>query len=149
MSAILVTPFPYTSGFIRSVTYGWSHTCRIRVVMVDQVLKLQEKRQLTGSDAFSVIQLLQEQTLPIFSLRNASLQPILNVRSTQSKHSQPSRRREKTSPNQHTHRPSLHQRVSPRGDGSPASVVLGSTPLKLDSVEEFPPIGSTVITTPR
>ena len=139
-----VTPL---SVHVRICHSRWSHTCR----MVDQVLKLQEKRQLTASDAFSVIQLLQEQALPIFSLRNASLQPTFNVSSAQSKtrHSQLGRRRERLSPNQRTHKPSLDQRVSPRGDSTPAGTIPAAAPLQLDSVEEFPPIGLTVNTTPR
>ena len=119
--------------------------------MVEQVLKLREKSQLSANDAFTVVQLLQEQALPIFSLRNASVQSNTSSLSSQptvtvqNRHSQAGRRRERISPSQTLHK--VNQRSSPFGSSTSYRTstdvkVTDDMPIQLDDVDEFPPIGS-------
>ena len=151
--------YTYTPVYVGVVTrVGRARAIWIVLVMVEQmveqVLKLREKSQLSANDAFAVVQLLQEQALPIFSLRNASVQsntsslssqPTVAVQNRHSPAPQAGRRRERISPSQTLHK--VNQRSSPLGSSTSYRTstdvkVTDDIPIQLHDVDEFPPIGS-------
>lgn len=125
--------------------------------MVEEVLKLQEKEQLDASDAFAIIRLLQEQALPILSLRNASVPsststPVSHTsksvaRSRISPSVQVARRGERISPGQAPVKFTSSQRTPPlaacHANADHTQRSAPQSQLDIASFEDFPPIGPT------
>lgn len=121
--------------------------------MVEEVLKLHEKEQLEASDAFAVIRLLQEQALPILSLRSTSVPsssstpvslPTKSIARTRySPALQAGRRGERISPGQQSAKLSSFQRTPPLATPDRAQRKVPKSQLDIESFEEFPPIGPT------